>query len=64
VEDVVLSLYYADGQAAAERLGEETPDFTDGSFNDEQVLKHHPLFPLKKKTEQRVQTESDALLEK
>lgn len=62
-EDIVLSLYYADGEAAAQKLGDETPSFTDNSFYDEQVMKHQPLFPLKK-PEQKMQTETDALLEK
>ena len=63
VEDVVLSLFFADGEAAAQKLGDEVPNFSEDNFYEEQVMKHQPVFPLKKKT-QKDATETDPLVEK
>jgi predicted membrane chloride channel (bestrophin family) len=61
VEDIILSLYFADGKAAAIKLESEIPTFGDDKFYDEQVLKNQPFFRLKKVV-QKVKTETDPLL--
>ncbi|KAL3920539.1 MAG: hypothetical protein SGILL_003214 [Bacillariaceae sp.] len=63
VEDIVLSLFFADGEAAAKKLGDAIPNFLEENFYDNQVMKNQPVFPLKKKTKAEP-TEKDSLLEK
>jgi hypothetical protein len=46
MEDIVLSLYYVDGQNAAAKLREEVPPLGGMDFYDHQVQKNRPLFPI------------------
>jgi len=50
VDDVILSLYDADGQHSAVRLKNAFPHASLVDFYGEQVSKHGPKFKLKKKT--------------
>jgi hypothetical protein len=61
MEDIALSLYYADGKEAAVRLRNAVPPLGSMDFYDHQVQKNKPLFPIAKST--REQKETDPLLE-